>query len=67
MNGLMKFKTINIPKNYDGISVPIKRTNGKDDEITIRIINDTLYVNNRYMGACLKQIRPDEWWFKVEA
>ena len=55
---IKKYKEVSWPKDR-GIALPIKRKDGKSDFLTIEMVDNVIYINNRFMGACL-EIMKDE-------
>ena len=53
---IKKYKEIKL-KEGDSLAIPCKRQNGKEDYFTVTIKDRIIYVNNRYMGASLEEVR----------
>ena len=66
---IKKFKELKKDKDY---AIPCRRKDGREDYITItvaydeRFKSDVAYINNRFMGACLKRIKDNRNWFFIE-
>lgn len=54
--GIRKYKEVNWSKDK-GIAIPVTRKDGKQDFLTIEMIDNIIYLNNRYMGARLEIIK----------
>lgn len=52
----IKYKEIKL-KKFEKLAIPVKRQDGKDDYFVISIDDDNvIWINNRFMGACLEPI-----------
>lgn len=64
---LIKYKELKKGVYY---AIPCRRSNGKEDFVTICVREqdgkDIIFFNNRFMGASLKQVRNDAFWFVIE-
>jgi len=71
---IKKYKEVSWPKDR-GIALPIKRKDGKSDFLTIEMreiirppkageatwkVDNVIYINNRFMGACLKIMKDEK-------
>lgn len=56
---IKKYKEVSWPKDR-GIALPITRKDGKSDFLTIEMVDNVIYINNRFMGACLKIMKDEE-------
>jgi len=56
---IKKYKELKWPKDR-GIALPIKRKDGKSDFLTIEMVDNVIYINNRFMGACLKIMKDEK-------
>ena len=64
---IKKYKEVKWPKDR-GIALPIKRKDGKSDFLTIEMVDydkmtdaeNVIYINNRFMGACLKILKDEK-------